>query len=240
MRAAAMSAGLFAGPTERECADPQERVRSEAKSARWNPEYFGREQLRGLVRQVFFSIAQRSVRQIIFSAADPETDVRNLCWQVGEALALETQASIAVVGEYPQASQAQATHTGTTEQQLVDDEGISLRQSATRAGNNLWLVPPPGNGKENTISAWLHSYLCGMRAGFEYSIVAGPPAGESNTATAMAQLADGIVLVLSANHTRRITARKIKERLEGAQACLLGTVLSDRVFPIPEGIYRRL
>jgi Mrp family chromosome partitioning ATPase len=56
----------------------------------------------------------------------------------------------------------------------------------------------------------------------------------------MAQLADGIVLVLSAQHTRRITARKVKEQLEAAQARFLGTVLSDRVFPIPERIYRRL
>jgi hypothetical protein len=35
-------------------------------------------------------------------------------------------------------------------------------------------------------------------------------------------------------------ARKIKETLEGAQVRILGTVLSDRVFPIPEEIYRRL
>jgi Mrp family chromosome partitioning ATPase len=56
----------------------------------------------------------------------------------------------------------------------------------------------------------------------------------------MAQFADGIILVLSAQRTRRIMARKIKGMLEAAQARILGTVLSDRVFPIPDGIYRRL
>ena len=40
--------------------------------------------------------------------------------------------------------------------------------------------------------------------------------------------------------TRRIAARKIKETLEAAEARILGTVLSDRVFPIPDRIYRRL
>jgi hypothetical protein len=30
------------------------------------------------------------------------------------------------------------------------------------------------------------------------------------------------------------------EMLEASQVRILGTVLSDRVFPIPEGIYRRL
>ena len=91
-----------------------------------------------------------------------------------------------------------------------------------------------------TTATSLHSYLGEVRREFEYSIVEAPPAGESNVATAMAQFADGIILVLSAHRTRRIMARKIKGVLEAAQARILGTVLSDRVFPIPEGIYRRL
>jgi Mrp family chromosome partitioning ATPase len=56
----------------------------------------------------------------------------------------------------------------------------------------------------------------------------------------MGQLADGIVLVLSAERTRRVTARNMKDRIEGAHARVLGTVLCDREFPIPEKIYRRL
>jgi Mrp family chromosome partitioning ATPase len=56
----------------------------------------------------------------------------------------------------------------------------------------------------------------------------------------MAQFADGIILVLSALRTRRATALRAKEMLEGAHARLLGTILTDRVFPIPESLYRRL
>src|SRR5258708_13697834 len=56
----------------------------------------------------------------------------------------------------------------------------------------------------------------------------------------MGQLADGVILVLSAQRTRRVTARNVKEGLERAEARILGTVLSDRDFPIPERIYRRL
>jgi Mrp family chromosome partitioning ATPase len=56
----------------------------------------------------------------------------------------------------------------------------------------------------------------------------------------MAQFADGIILVLSASNTRRVVARKIKEMLDATHARVLGTVLTDRIFPIPERIYRRL
>jgi Mrp family chromosome partitioning ATPase len=65
-------------------------------------------------------------------------------------------------------------------------------------------------------------------------------AGISSEAAVLGQLADGIILVLAAQCTRRAAARKIKETLEASQARILGTVLSGRIFPVPERIYRRL
>jgi Mrp family chromosome partitioning ATPase len=56
----------------------------------------------------------------------------------------------------------------------------------------------------------------------------------------MARVADGLILVLSAQRTRRATALKVKQMLEEAQVRILGAVLSDREFPMPERIYRRL
>jgi len=64
----------------------------------WSAGSFAREQIRGLVRQLFFSNAAQPVRQVVFSAADSQTDVGIICQQVGEALASETQGGIAVVG----------------------------------------------------------------------------------------------------------------------------------------------
>ena len=233
-----MSSGLFVARTAE-----RERVRLEDKNLKqvegWNPEDFAREQIQGLVLQVFFSRAERPARQVVFSAAEPETDVQNLCWRVAEALSLETSGDIALVGEYPQALQ----DAGSRAREVTnpgEESRSGLRQAATRAGSNLWIVPSVGNAKEQVTAASLHSYLAGIRSQFEYSIVVGLPVAESNAAMAMAQVADGIVLVLSAHRTRRITARKIKEKLEAAQARLLGTVLSDRTFPIPRRIYRRL
>jgi Mrp family chromosome partitioning ATPase len=56
----------------------------------------------------------------------------------------------------------------------------------------------------------------------------------------MGQLADGIILVLEAHNTRRAIARKIIETFEAAQVRVLGIVLSQRTFPLPEWMYRRL
>jgi hypothetical protein len=239
MREEVMSASvLFTETTARKevrAAKPSER-----QVGGWNPEDFAREQIQGLVRQVFFSNAERPVRQLVFSAVEPETDVRSICRRVGEALAQETAETVALAGEYPEILRdADANQEDTTEHR-AKDESAFLRLDATRVRGNLWLVPAAKKNEERLTTAELHSYLCGMRREFKYSIVAGPPARESNQATAMARFADGIILVLSAHRTRRNTARKIVEALEAAQAHILGTVLSDRMFPIPERIYRRL
>jgi hypothetical protein len=239
MREDVMSAGmLFPQTTARReacLAKPSQR-----QAAGWNREDFAREQIQGLVRQVFFSNAERPVRQIVFSAVEPETDVRNICRQVGEALALETAGTVALAGEYPEILRDAETAQGEANPCLAKDESASLRQDATRVRSNLWLVPAAKKNEERFTTLELHSYVCTMRREFKYSIVAGPPARESNQATAMARFADGIVLVLSAHRTRRNTALKVLEGLEGAQARIFGTVLSDRLFPIPERIYRRL
>jgi len=236
MRQGIMAAeGLFARTTEREEVRPEERGVEHAGG--WNPDSFAREQIRGLVRQVFFSSVERPVRQVIFSAVDQETDVKSICRLVGEALAREATGSIAVVGEYPQAVQDEGTSQAEMGDPPARDGSTPLRQAAIRTRGNLWLVP--ASGKRGSISL-LHSYLGEMRREFEYSILEGPPAGESHEASAMAQFADGIILVLSAQYTRRIAARKVKEMLEATQVRILGTILSDRIFPIPEAIYRRL
>ncbi len=234
MRAGVMSAGvLFARSTVREKVRSEEEIIPEVGG--WNPEDFAREQIRGLVRRVFFSNVERPVRQVVFSAMDQETDVKSICRQVGEALALEATGSVALVGEHPQVLRDPDTCRSKNL-----DGSASLHEAAIRLRGNLWLVPAGEKGGQRGTSAWLHSHLDAVRREFEYSILEGPPAGESNEATSMAQVADGIILVLSASNTRRVVARKIKAMLDATQVRVLGTVLTDRVFPIPEGIYRRL
>lgn len=237
-----MSAAVFQSlnltqPTE--SADLREPARSLRQVETWTPENFAKAQIQGLVRQVFLANAARPARQIVFSAIDPETDVSSICTQVGEAMALETSGTVAIVGGNPDLRQEWEAQPGRAEAWAVDP-GMPLRRIATRTRDNLWLVPGAVNDQERGSTASLFSYLGEIRREFEYSVIAASAAGLSSETTAMAQFADGIILVLSARRTRRATALRTKAMLENAQARVLGTVLADREFPIPERIYRRL
>ena len=171
------------------------------------------------------------MRQVVFSAAEAPTDVQTISMLVAEILASEFLRDTVVLGGYAHGIDAKNTEW---------NRGAGLRRSAACLRSNVWLLPATHSGEDRASATSLCAYLSDVRREFEFSIVAAPSAEESGDALAMARFADGIVLVLSAQHTRRVTAAKIKENLEAAQVRLLGTVLTDREFPIPAGIYRRL
>jgi hypothetical protein len=100
-----MNAGLFTSPelaTPAERGDARRAVSSLRPAAGWTPENFAQEQIRGLVRKVFFSVSERPVRQVVFGAVEPETEALSICRSVGEALALETQGSVCIAGAFPE------------------------------------------------------------------------------------------------------------------------------------------
>ncbi|HKC70741.1 MAG TPA: hypothetical protein VKB60_03915, partial [Terriglobales bacterium] len=209
-----MNAGLLSLANER-CGTAEERA-TPAKTNLvsidgWNPEKFARQQIQRLVRQVFCVGASLS-RQVVFSALERETDIQAICLRVGEALALETSADVAVVGTMPD-------NVGEVESYIAHAErnprvpSNRLRKTGKRLSRNLWLVPADVT-QEKRDSSSLHIFLGELRHEFEYSIVQGQAAGESSTTTEMAQIADGLVLVVSAERTRRASARQIKEMLD--------------------------
>jgi len=70
--------------------------------------------------------------------------------------------------------------------------------------------------------------------------MAAPPLGDCAESIRLGQLTDGVVLVVEAHMTRRERARSVKDSLDRARVPLLGIVLNNRRFPIPDALYRRL
>jgi hypothetical protein len=215
-----------------EAAESQVGVLPEASG--WNREDFAREQIRSLVQRVFLASGKQPVKQVVFSAAEPQLDVAKICEHVARALAVETHAHVAIVAREP----GSAEMAGTRQESAGSP---SIKSCGRHLTVNLWRVPQSWfRGVESGTGLHWLSCLAELRNEFEYSIIQGPAAGTSSGAALLGQLADGIILVLGAHSTRRATARKIKETLEGANCRILGTVLSERTFPIPERIYRQL
>ena len=108
---------------------------------------------------------------------------------------------------------------------------------------NLWMVTAGRRQVELHAllsSTRLRARLVQLKNDFDYVLIEAPPVGINGTATLLGPLADGVVLVIDANSTRREVARSAKASLERANVRLLGAVLNDRTFPIPDAIYRNI
>jgi Mrp family chromosome partitioning ATPase len=108
---------------------------------------------------------------------------------------------------------------------------------------NLWVLPWGSvNGNSQTIISCdrFHQRFAELRAEFDYVLIDAPAVNLCADPIALGRLSDGLVLVVQLNTTRREAARNAKEALEAAKVRLLGVVLNNRKYPIPEILYRML
>jgi hypothetical protein len=204
----------------------------------WDPGRFAQEQIRRLVRQVFFPGWPRPARHIAFVAIDDNIDAGAICLQVGQILSLEIQANTCVV----EANRCTGI-SAIARDDMATRGGDSLRNRARQLSSRLWLMPQAvfleGSGP-GLSPVWLESRLHKLYSDFDFTLLHLPAADQPSEAVLLGHLSDGVVLIVEAHSTRRVKAQTVKEIFQAANVKILGTVLNGRRFPIPEGIYRRL
>ena len=82
--------------------------------------------------------------------------------------------------------------------------------------------------------------LRAFRSHFDFVVINTPPVSECPSVVTLGQRSDGVVLVIEANDTKRDVAVRVKQQWERANTRLLGAVLNNRTFPIPDRLYARL
>jgi len=179
--------------------------------------------LTALVQWLFFFPVRRT--QILFVAADDTTPIAGFCERVGRVVAEVSRASVLIVD----GNSITPADCDKTDPQAGGS--VSDRNSTVQLAANLWEVTLDQFEAEST-------NMTAKGRVFEYQILA---ANISDPAQlSFCERCDGAVLVVTANRTRREAAVRAKEILLSWNIELLGAVLDDRTFPIPECVYRRL
>jgi hypothetical protein len=203
------------------------------------------EEIAKLVQRLFLHGGHAGGPSVIsFSGIAREDRSSWICASVGKSLASQSDTSVCVVDANfwtPQLHTHFFADNRTGLAAALTTKG-PIRSFATPvSGGNLWLMPSgTARGTVYThIEHWRNSFA-ELREAFDYILISAPPLTRETEATLLGQLADGIVLIVEANRTRRESVRQAKERLGIAQVQLLGAVLDQRTFPIPEFLYRKL
>lgn len=82
--------------------------------------------------------------------------------------------------------------------------------------------------------------MTGFRDQFEYILIDAPPVIGNPETLVLGRLTDGLLFVIKANHTRWEIIEEAKQQLRQAGLKILGAVLNERQYFIPEIIYKSL
>jgi receptor protein-tyrosine kinase len=203
------------------------------------------EEIAKLVQRLYLRGDQTGAPKVIsFSGIEGDDRSSWICARAGESLASQTEAQVCVVDANTWAPQLHTQFgvgnlTGLAES--LTSEGSIQSYTTPLSGGNLWLLPA-GSARRNLCTKLdrCRARFAELRADFNYILISAPPLTREADATMIGQLADGVVLIVEANHSRREALRRTKARLEDAEVSILGAVLDQRTFPIPEFLYRKL
>ena len=224
--------------------EPLSPLATDLPDAAWDPDRFAEDQIRSLVRRVFLPGWPRSARQVVFSAADGAIDASALCVRTAEMLADDGAEKVCLVEtDFDLGHLEQRCGRTSNDGDVRFEATGAVRASSRQIREGLWLVAARAFlGERGNIHnlPLLRSRLGQVRREFDYSVIHAPSMQNSESVALLAHVADGLVLSVEAHRTRRVNAIRIRDRLLAANVRLLGVVLQERTFPIPERLYRKL
>jgi capsular exopolysaccharide synthesis family protein len=205
-----------------------------------------REESQKLVQRVFLAEGVENPRVVVFAGIDHGNGCSQICAQTARILADNVTGSICLLDANLRTPSLPnifgvTNHHGLTDALTQTDAVRTYAKPLTPS--NLWLLScgsMPAGSSNMLNSARMKDRIAELRKEFDYVLVDAPPLNEYSDAIALGQIADGLVLVLEANATRREAALRIADTLRATQIRVLGAVLNKRTFPIPEGLYNRL
>ena len=209
---------------------------------------FSAEEAVRLVHRLFLVPGPEVPRVVLFSGVDPGDGCSTICMRVAETLASEVgvSGSFCVVDANLRDPSLHNYFGLENRVGLVDalSQAGPIRNFAQQlGGGRLWVITS-GSKTSNVHgligSEALRTRIAELRSEFDSVLIDSPPVNLYADACGLGKLADGVILVLQSNATRREAARKAKETLESAHVRLLGAVLNKRRFPVPEVIYGKV
>src|SRR3984893_14878356 len=196
-----------------------------------------------LVQRIFPMSAQGSPQLVLFSSLESGVGACSIGARCCEILAARAEGPVCVV-DANLGSPFLHRYFGVENHKGFSDsihESGPVQDFLHLAKSNLWVMPGGSAGVELNFpqsSEDVRSRMMELRTLFKYVVINSPlyfdqvPAPPSFAA-------DGVVLVVEANSTRREIVREVMEELRIVGTRVLGGVLNNRTFPIPDAIYQK-
>lgn len=187
-----------------------------------------------LTHQILLKQGEHRPRLLVFAGMGQNDFCRQICRSVTEILAYDTHRSVCFVGANLRSMSPLSPVSGT--------KNIGLSEALRHAGSirsfcrpinpqgNLWQLPEGTflpDAPELLTSDALPQRMAELRSEFDYVMVEAPSLGDYPDAIRLGQLADGVVLILEGNVTRRDAATTAVTMLRNAKVPILAAALVE-------------
>lgn len=190
-------------------------------------------QISALVPKLFLRSGDAQIRCVVFLGCTESSGSTSVCARTALALAGQVEDRVCVVDA--------KLENPSLHRLFGMDNLIGLRDAMAHARpgesfvkqveeNNLWFLPAgaPENGRAaGSPQRGLTSCLIELRTDFPYVLIDAPPLSRKSELSALAQVADGAVLVVDASGVTADAALKGRSRLLKSNIRLLGMVLNQ-------------
>jgi ATPases involved in chromosome partitioning len=196
--------------------------------------------LLSLMQTVFFSGAESAPHEVVLAGIDRDGGSSEICLQLGQILAKASSKPVCLIDSDLRSSRLVSAINARRHAPIRFPE----QERYIELQRNLWLassvVIDPTQTGSLAQAQYLKKSIADLRTTFEYILIDAPGVNAGSEAAVLGQLVDSTILVIEANSTRKAGALKAKRTLEAVNVKLLGTILNNRTFPVPEKLYRKL
>ncbi|MGA8150804.1 MAG: CpsD/CapB family tyrosine-protein kinase [Terriglobales bacterium] len=204
-----------------------------------------REEVSKLVHRLFFLAGDEAPHCVVFTGTESGNGSTWMCVHAGAILASQVARSVCLV-DCNLRSPALHKQLGVENQDGLGEAlrgNDPIRRYAQQMSPNFWLVSGGASNdsaQEMLTSDRMRMRISELRSEFDYILLDVASLNTCNHATVLGSMTDGVALVLKAHSSRRDSASETIQELQASNVHVLGAVLNQRTFPIPERIYNRL
>jgi capsular exopolysaccharide synthesis family protein len=199
-----------------------------------------------LAQRLFVLPGEDAPRAVLFTGVNHGNGCSTVCACAADALQTQVNGTICVVDANLHGPSLAGVYGLDSRRGLVEaltQAGPARSFTQQMGGSRLFILTAGTLGRDsyNLLSSdALRARMAELRAEFDYVLVDSPPVNLYADALTLSHTVDGVVLVLQAEVTHRESARKASESIQAAGSRVLGAVLNQRTYPIPQKLYDRL
>ena len=218
--------------------------------ATFTPQMHALEQFEALKANLWSRYSEAAMKVILFVGATPGSGTSTAAANFAAMLAQEPGSKVLLID-----ANIRARNQGKSAGAATGDAGVGAgltrllavrhptRDYSGALPSNLWVLP---SGAKSSMplalfqSEAFDTFLRTARERFKYVIVDTPPLQHCPESLVLSQKADGVILVVESEKTRKRSALWAKQQIENVGGKLLGVVLNKRKYYIPNWLYKRI